>query len=117
MSAQNSNNSTEEPKRRNLLPKSPIKGGGDNNGNMSLFIIMGIVALLGFFIMFSGSSQIEINQKDKTGTYSQGDIWWHCGAWIEQFSIGLKPMDICRLSRRLTMRRNCQTRRSRWKFD
>ncbi|MFN8438339.1 MAG: ATP-dependent zinc metalloprotease FtsH [Cytophagales bacterium] len=64
MSAQNSNNSTEEPKRRNLLPKSPIKGGGDNNGNMSLFIIMGIVALLGFFIMFSGSSQIEINQKD-----------------------------------------------------
>lgn len=73
MSAENSNNS-EDGKKRNILPKSPIKGDKNNNNNFHLYILFGLVALMGFFVLFSSSSQTEINQKEFDDMLKRHDI-------------------------------------------
>jgi len=73
MSAENSNNS-EDGKKRNILPKSPIKGDKNNNNNFHLYILFGLVALMGFFVLFQSSSQTEINQKEFDDMLKRHDI-------------------------------------------
>jgi AFG3 family protein len=62
MSTDNSNNS-EDPKKRNILPKSPLKGDNKNgNNNYHLYILFGLVALMSIFVLFSSTADVQINQ-------------------------------------------------------
>ncbi|HTF80963.1 MAG TPA: ATP-dependent zinc metalloprotease FtsH [Cytophagales bacterium] len=91
MSAENSNNS-EDGKKRNILPKSPIKGDkNNNNNNFHLYILFGLVALMGFFVLFSSGGQTEINQIEFEDMLKRHDIEKITIVMRQQAEITLKP--------------------------